>query len=134
MTFGDLIYISVAATDSNHGKAYFLNYRTNKSASFSFAAPVGTHLVGDSVDWIVERTSIGTPALPPLTNFVAEPFTYNSAWNYIATKPTYYYPSTASNGHLTNYAVTMTDAGSPVSRVTLGGFEDLWFFSEGSAR
>ena len=69
---GDEIYVYVWNTSRTVGNYYMVNYTQNEVSSLSFDAPSGTQLVGDLVEWIAERPSIGG-TLAMLTNYVAEP-------------------------------------------------------------
>lgn len=88
---GDLVYVQVWNTSPTVGYAYFYNYSTQISASYQLTAPAGTMLVGNSVEWIVERPSVGG-SLANLTNYIDVSWPYNAAWNYTAANPTYYLP------------------------------------------
>ena len=131
---GDVIFTEIHNTSATQGSAYIQNETANKSVTISFKAPSGTKLTGDSAEWIVERPGIST-GLATLTNYVVEPFTSATTWNYKAKTPTYRYPGSATTGTVTTLAVTMLDNNKkPISYAVIGGLEDMWFYDEGSAR
>ena len=70
---GDDIFVEVWNTSSTAGHAYLVNYNNNQSVNISFNAPSGTHLVGNSAEWVVERPSVGG-SLTTLTNYIMDPF------------------------------------------------------------
>ena len=69
----DEMFVEVWDTSPTVGHAYLVNFTTQQSVSFTFDAPAGTQLVGNSAEWIVERPGISS-GLAPLTNYVACPF------------------------------------------------------------
>ncbi len=91
---GDLVYVAVWNISPTSGYAYFYNFSTQISAQYTLTAPGGTQLVGNSVEWIVERPGVGG-GLATLTNYIDVSWPYNFAWNYDAPRPTYYYPYVA---------------------------------------
>jgi hypothetical protein len=128
---GDDMSVEVWSTSATAGKAYLINYTTNVKVTISFSAPAGTTLVGDCVEWIVERPGIDG-SLATLTNYIATAFNRDNAWNYTASTKTFYYPGSAPSG--TIYSWTMLDnSGKPISYPTLEGPGDIWFYDEGSA-
>jgi hypothetical protein len=88
---GDLVYVQVWNGSSTVGYAYFFNFSTQISAQYQLTAPSGTNLVGNSIEWIVERPGVGG-GLATLTNYIDVSWPYNVAWNYASPKPTFYYP------------------------------------------
>jgi hypothetical protein len=131
---GDEMFVEVWNTSATVGNAYLVNLTTQQAASFTFNAPSGSRLVGNSAEWVVERPGING-GLAPLTNYVACPFdacyavgsvnggTYNRA----------YYPGINLAG-TTIYAASMLDnAGKVISIPSLVGIADLWFRDYGSA-
>jgi Peptidase A4 family len=128
---GDLIYIQVWSTSPTTGKAYIANLSTNTSATYALTAPPGTTLVGNSIEWIVERPGI-KGSLSTLTNYIDVPWPNGVAWNYTAKKPTYYYEGKPSTG--TFLQITMLDnSGNPISAATIENTNFLWFLDSGSA-
>ncbi len=127
---GDLIRVIVWNSSTNVGHAEIVNFTANREVKVVFNAPSGRFVWGNSLEWIVERPTIGN-ALATLTNYVGDPFTDNFAFNTTGTK-TYYYPGRNATG--TEQNITMDDNnGKPISIVQLGGLWDLWFYDEGSA-
>jgi hypothetical protein len=129
---GDLIFVEVWSTSPTQGYAYFYNYSTNVTAEYALAAPSGTSVHGSSLEWIVERPSLGS-SLTTLTNYVASPWSEGIAWNYAAASPTYYYMGNdPSAGTLEQ--ITMTDdQGQGISSPTVESPNFLWFQDFGSA-
>jgi Peptidase A4 family len=87
---GDLVFVEVWSTSATQGYAYFFNYSTNTSAEYALTAPAGTVVHGASLEWIVERPSLGA-SLTDLTNYISSAWSEGVAWNYSAANPTYYY-------------------------------------------
>jgi hypothetical protein len=105
---GDEIFMYIWVTNKTTGNYYIEDVTSGVSSSLAFKAPKGTSLVGDSVEWIVERTQIGGK-LPALTNYISDPWYYA-----FAETPGTSYSVGASNGDpVTN--VTMTDGGKAIS-------------------
>src|ERR1700740_2623479 len=67
---GDLVFIEVWSVSPTQGYAYFYNYSTDMSAEYALAAPAGTVVHGSSVEWVVERPTLGS-SLTNLTNYIA---------------------------------------------------------------
>jgi hypothetical protein len=127
---GDVMRVVVWNSSPTIGHALIVNYTTNSEVALGFAAPHGTTLAGNSVEWILERPFIGG-AFATLTNYIANPFTDCFAFNTTG-RTRYYYPGQSPTG--TEYALTMTDnSGKPISTAELQGLWDLWFYDEGSA-
>ena len=55
------------------GYAYFYDYSTDVSAEYALTAPAGTVVYGSSVEWVVERPTLGS-SLTNLTNYIAAPW------------------------------------------------------------
>ncbi|HEV2674531.1 MAG TPA: G1 family glutamic endopeptidase [Aliidongia sp.] len=68
---GDDIFVEVWSTSNTAGHAYMVNYTNNTYVNIAFSAPPGTHLVGNSAEWVVERPSVGG-RLANLTNYVSD--------------------------------------------------------------
>jgi Peptidase A4 family len=131
---GDEMFVEVWNTSPTVGHAYLLNVTTQQAVAFTFNAPSGTQLVGNSAEWIVERPGVGG-GLAPLTNYVACPFDACYAFGSVngGTYNKLYYPGISSAG-TTVYAVSMLDnAGGVISIPSLVGLADLWFRDTGSA-
>ena len=130
---GDLIFIEVWNTSPTNGYAYFFNYSTLESAEYNLTAPSGTTLVGNSIEWIVERPGVGG-GLATLTNYIDVPWPYGIAWNYTASTPTYFYEGNNPPTPNTLYVITMLDNnGKGISSPTLENSDFLWFQDYGSA-
>jgi hypothetical protein len=129
---GDLVYVQVWNTSPTSGLAYFYDYSTEVSAEYVLTAPSGTKLVGDSIEWIVERPGISA-GLATLTNYIDVPWSYGVAWNYQAASPTFYFdgqPPAAG----TYEELTMVDnSGLGISSATFESYNFLWFQDFGSA-
>lgn len=124
---GDVMGLEVWYTATwPSGHLYFINYTTQKSAAIGFDPPPGTSFTGNSVEWIVERPSLGA-SYATLTNYVAAPF--NNA--YALGNSTYYYPGSSPVG--TIYSITMVSGTTPISVANLYGNSTLWFYDEGPA-
>jgi hypothetical protein len=129
---GDLIFVEVWNTSQTNGYAYFYNYSTEQSAEYTLTAPKATSLVGNSAEWIVERPSVGG-RLATLTNYIDVSWPYGVAWNYKATRQTYYYMgSNPPTGTL--YEITMLDdGGKGISSGSAENSDFLYFQDYGSA-
>jgi hypothetical protein len=131
---GNEMFVEVWNTGQTVGNAYLLNLTTQQSVSFTFDAPSGTKLVGNSAEWVVERPGI-SGGLAPLTNYVACPFDSCYAIGSVnggAYNRTYY-PGINLAG-LTVYDISMLDnTGGVISIPGLVGAADLWFRDTGSA-
>jgi len=131
---GNEMFVEVWNTSPTVGHAYLVNITTQQSVAFTFDAPAGTQLVGDSAEWIVERPGISS-GMAPLTNYVACPFDACYAFGSVGggTHNKLYYPGINSAG-TTVYAVSMLDnAGGVISIPSLVGIADIWFRDTGSA-
>lgn len=127
---GDLIRVYVWNTSPTVGNAVLVNFTANTSVSLTFNAPSGTQLQGNSVEWVVERPSVGG-SLATLTNYIGDPFTFAEAFNTVGHKR-YYFPGRNRTG--TEYSITMVDSSNnPLSVVELQGLWDLWFYDVGAA-
>ena len=129
---GDLVFIEVWSVSPTQGYAYFYNYSTDVSAEYALTAPAGTVVYGSSVEWIVERPTLGS-SLTNLTNYVAAPWAEGVAWNYADPNPTTY--SMGGNPDVgTLEQITMLDnSGNPISAATIESGSFLWFQTSGSA-
>jgi peptidase A4-like protein len=129
---GDLLFVEVWSVSPIEGYVFFFNYSTNISAQYHLTAPSGTSLKGSSVEWIVERPSLGT-TLATLTNYVHSAWPYGMAWNYAVANPTYYYQGADPQiGNLTT--LTMLDeTGTGISSATIENSDFLWFENYGSS-
>ena len=127
---GNVIGVEVWNSGPTVGNAYIVNYTTRQSVSLQFNAPPGTSLVGDSVEWVVERPQVNG-SFAALTHYVAEPFNFCHA----AASGGTYTPGASPSG--TAYSIDMVD-GSGVSATVLSspnlyGTAALWFYEPGPA-
>ncbi|MBV9862513.1 MAG: hypothetical protein JO267_10240 [Alphaproteobacteria bacterium] len=129
---GDLLAVEVWNTSPTAGYAYFYDYSSEASAEYTLTAPSGTTLVGNSVEWIVERPGVGG-GLATLTNYIDSAWSNGVAWNYTASSPTYYViGSPPPTGTLEQ--VTMVDNnGLGISSTVVEAGDFLWFQDFGSA-
>jgi hypothetical protein len=127
---GNIIGVEVWNTSPTQGNAYIVNYTTQQSVSLAFNAPAGTSLVGDSVEWIVERPEVNG-SFADLTHYVAEPFNFCHAAAGAGT----YTPGSSPSG--TAFSIDMIDdsGASPtvLSSPNLYGTAALWFYEPGPA-
>jgi Peptidase A4 family len=130
---GDLMGSEVwYTTSAPYGHAYLVNYTLQQSQSYAFNPPSGTNFVGDTAEWVVERPTVGG-SLPDLTNYVADPFNFNYAYN----GSSYFYPGSSPFG-TTTYAISMTcppwspssvcSSTSTISAPYLYGLDTMWFY------
>ena len=114
MNPGDLVFVEVWNTSPTQGYVFFYNYSTDSSAEYSVTAPPGTVAYGSSVEWIVERPTVGN-VLANLANYVASPWSERVAWNYANPNPTVYWMgATPEVGTIEN--LTMVDnTNQPIS-------------------
>jgi Peptidase A4 family len=131
---GNEMFVEVWNTSATVGNAYLLNVTTQQAVAFTFDAPSGTRLVGNSAEWVVERPGFGN-SLATLTNYVACPF--DACWAIGSVNGgTYnrvYYPEINLAG-TTVFAISMLDNGGNVISIPgLVGFSDIWFRDTGSA-
>jgi Peptidase A4 family len=129
---GDLVFVEVWDTSPTQGYVFFYNYSTDSSAEYSVTAPPGTVALGVSVEWIVERPTIGN-VLANLTNYVGSPWSEGVAWNYANPNPTVYWiGANPTVGTIEN--ITMVDdSNQPISSATIEGPYFLWFENSGSS-
>ena len=127
---GNVIGVEVWNSGPTQGNAYVVNYTTQQSVSLAFTAPAGTTLVGDSVEWVVERPQVNG-GVASLTHYIAEPFNFCHA----AVGSGTYAPGASPTG--TAYAIDMVDdsGASPtvLSSPNLYGTAALWFYEPGPA-
>jgi hypothetical protein len=129
---GDLIFVEVWSTSPTQGYAYFYNYSTNVTAEYALTAPSGTTVHGSSLEWIVERPSLGS-SLTALTNYVASSWSDGIAWDYSATNPTYYYMGNNPTAGTLEQITMNDDQGQGISSATIENLNFLWFQNFGSS-
>jgi len=129
---GDVLFVEVWNTSPTNGYAYFYDNSTGQSAEYNLTAPSGTSLVGSSVEWVVERPSVGA-SLATLTNYVYSEWTNGVAGNYTASSPTPYFEG-QNPAAGTLYQITMLDNnGNGISSATIEDVDFLLFKDFGSA-
>src|SRR5262249_39833297 len=67
------VHVATASGSDTVGSVVLRNETQGKSTAFLFSAPSGTHLVGNSAEWIVERPQIDNK-LSNLANYSAVTF------------------------------------------------------------
>ena len=110
-------------TASPSGHLYIIDYTTQKSVTIGFNPPSGTSFAGNSVEWVVERPSLGA-GYTTLAHYVASPFNNT----YALVNGAYYYPGSSPAG--TIYNITMVSGTTPISIVNLYGNSTLWFYND----
>jgi Peptidase A4 family len=131
---GDEVFVEVWSTSPTNGYAYIYNYSTLQTATYNLTPPSGTRLQGNSVEWIVERTSINNvPAT--LTNYIDSSWPLGAAWNYTNGSPTYCWEGSSSSSACGTFLdITMLDnSGSGISAATIENYNFLYFQDFGSA-
>jgi Peptidase A4 family len=119
---GDMIWVQVWNTSPTKGYAFFNNETTHKSAKYALTAPKKTSLVGNSVEWIIERPSLNNKDVP-LMNYVDVPLTFGLAWTQ---NGNYYWPGTNPPTGTLNLVEMLDDKGAGISR---GTPETDWFLN-----
>ena len=126
---GDDLFVEVWSTSNTAGHAYIVNYNTNQYVNIAFAAPAGTHLVGNSAEWVVERPGVNG-SLATLTNYISDVL-----WNADAYDFYYHAGSPGAPGTSTSIPVDMLDnSGNLISYPTLIGPAAFVANDTGSAR
>ena len=107
---GDLISVAVFIGREGRKHLSIDNLTTRKTVSFAMTPPRGTNLVGNSIEWIVERPTINNASLSKLTNYVLNPWTDISAVSFPRQPgpPVIYLPN-AAPASATIYRLWMTD-------------------------
>jgi hypothetical protein len=134
---GDLMSVSVfvAADASKH--LSIENLTTRKSVSLAMTPPSGTELVGNSIEWILERPTINNAALSKLTNYLLNPWTDIGGVTLPQSGiPVTYLPN-AVPASATIYRLWMSDGTNQLSGVQLFSVDgaaanaapSLWFFA-----
>jgi hypothetical protein len=102
------------------------------SPVYSLTAPRTASLQANSVEWIVERPTIGG-GLGNLTNYIDMPWAEGVAWNYTETPPTYYFQGADPSAGTLEVLTMLDNAGNPISVPTVESPNFLWFQDAGSA-
>ena len=130
---GDLIYVQVWNATPTTGYAYIANLSTQQASGYYLTAPSGTSLVGNSVEWIVERPGVNN-STATLTNYVGSSWTYGFAWDYTATPVTYYLPGVSAGDASTLQSIIMQDnSGKNINSANVETSTFLYFQDYGSA-
>ena len=132
ITPGDYLYVEVWNTSPTQGYVFFHDYTSNVTATYALTAPSGTTLQGNSVEWIVERPSVGG-GLATLTNYVDVPQSYGIAWDYNASSKTYYFPNLSPTVGTLYYITMFDNNGNNISTGYGGAYFSLLFEDYGSA-
>ncbi len=66
---GSSVFVSVQATSATAGQASFVNLETGAYTSTPISAPAGTRLMGNSVEWVMERPTLANNRLGTLSDF-----------------------------------------------------------------
>jgi len=111
---------------------------TRKSVSLAMTPPHGTELVGNSIEWILERPTINNAALSKLTNYLLNPWTDIGGVTLPRRPgvPVAYLP-TGAPASATIYRLWMSDGAHQLSGVQLFSVDgamtnaapSLWFFA-----
>lgn len=126
---GDDIFVEVWSTSSTAGHAYIVNYTNNSYVNIAFSAPPGTHLVGNSAEWVVERPGVNG-GLATLTNYVSDVL-----WDAESYDFGYHAASPGAPGLSNSIPVQMLDNnGGVISVPTLIGASAFVANDTGSAR
>jgi Peptidase A4 family len=128
---GDIITVAAAVTTAqNRYEFHFMNWSTRQSLYMLMTPPSGTQLVGNSIEWVVERPTING-VLSNLTPFFLNSWTGLDGFFQPNTASTLHYrPSVPATG--TSLMVTMTDGTNNFSVPSIypGPYDDsAWFQS-----
>ncbi len=117
---GDLISVSAFIASDSSKHLSIENLTTRKSVALAMKPPPGTELVGNSVEWIVERPTLNNVALSKLTNYLLNPWTNVSAVTLpkLGEAPIAYLPDNAP-ATATTYQLWMSDGTKEISGVQL---------------
>ncbi|MBV8505681.1 MAG: hypothetical protein JOZ11_07735 [Alphaproteobacteria bacterium] len=129
---GDLVFIEVWSVSPTQGYAHFYNHSTGISAQYSITAPAGTVVHGSSVEWVVERPTLGSN-LANLTNYIAAPWVEGVAWNYADPNPTTYSMGGSPDVGTLEQITMLDNSNNPISAATIESESFLWFETSGSA-
>ncbi len=69
LSAGSSVFVSVQATSAAAGQAMFVNLATGNYTTTPISAPAGTRLIGNSVEWIMERPTLENNQLGTLSDF-----------------------------------------------------------------
>jgi hypothetical protein len=100
---GDLMLSEVWFTISPpFGHAALADYTLQQGQVYAFNPPAGTAFAGDSAEWVVERPFVQGVGLADLTNYAADQFNSDYAYNFV----NYFVPGESPAG-TTTYAISM---------------------------
>ena len=125
---GDIVTVSAAATPAqNRFEVNYANWSTRQSMDLLMTPPPGTHLVGNCIEWIVERPDIDG-ATSNLTPFFLNSWTAMDGFFQQGNALLHYRPSAPPTG--VSYLLTMTSGTTKLASVTLypGQFDDSGLF------
>ena len=126
---GDEMYVIVWATTPTTGYAYLENLTTGQTAGLGIAPPAGTHLVGNSAEFIEERPTVGT-TLANLARYTTEFLTEAFAGD---NRKLGSYPGYAASGDTLNYVTMLDNAGKATSGEQLLGAASISMSNVGSS-
>jgi hypothetical protein len=127
---GDDIAVQVVADNATTASVYIADETKNNYVSLTFNAPGGTHLTGNSAEWVIERPEIGNN-LGTLTNYVT-----SFIGNLVALQEngTPIFGPSGTGTFPANY-LTMTDNnGNPISSIFAASLAVMEIHDEGSVR
>jgi hypothetical protein len=135
---GDLMSISVFIASDGGKHLSVENLTAQKSVSLAMQPPPGTKLIGNSIEWIVERPTIDNKVLSELTDFLLNPWSDVGAVVLPGGKrdPMIYLPN-AAPASATIYHLSMSDGKHELGGVQLFSIPaaskqaapSLWFFT-----
>jgi hypothetical protein len=124
---GDYILVEVFNTAPSTGCSFILDFSRNASVTVCFSAPPNTSLVGDTVEWIVERPVVNG-VLSSLTNYI------DVIWPIALAESTsnVYFPGSTPTG--SNFQLEMLDnSNNDISDCSLINFFAVECFNTGSS-
>ena len=89
-------------------------------------------MIGNSVEWIVERPTIGG-SLATLTNYIDSAWPYGIAWSYQAANPNYQFQGQTPVAGTLNEITMLDKNGNGISSATIENSDFLWFRDFGSS-
>jgi hypothetical protein len=124
---GDYVLVEVYNISPSVGCSFVMDFSQNASVSVCFGAPPNTSLVGDTVEWVVERPVVNG-VLSSLTNYV------DVIWPIALAESTtnVYYPGSTPTG--ANYQLQMLDnSNADISDCNLVNYFAVECFNTGSS-
>jgi Peptidase A4 family len=137
ITPGDLLLVEVWNTSPTVALAYFHDISSGIIEEYQFDAPAGASVIGQSVEWIVERPEVGG-SFSTLANYIDVPWLEGIAWNYEAAHPTYYYIGQNPPSNTLSLITMVEPTGCTsncvgISFPTIIGIDFLWVADGGPA-